>query len=234
MERQTNTYLPENLIDEAFSAKEVARCTAGKREAVYVAVDPPSHQRSNFGIMACCYGSMGEYIMLGGGEISAQRCEVLQVQATVGEFLRRLRGHAWVKTRIICPIIECNNNEILANAILSVFNAHGPIQMPFVTRYFSESIADQVGVLTTEKNKVAMLHGCYSALLDNRIHFATQCVSVNKAAYQFSAADSTFAATKELLAKELKAFRDLPNGKISGRMTDGMSDDIGMAFLMVM
>lgn len=58
-----------------------------------------------------------------------------------------------------------------------------------------------------QTEQVAMLHGCYSALLDNRIHFAAGCVTVNKAAYQFSASDADFKDTKKVLANELKAFR---------------------------
>ena len=82
--------------------------------------------------------------------------------------------------------------------------------------------------------QAAMLHGCYKALLDNRIHFARDCVTVSKSAYQFSAKPADFVSSKKLLAKQLKAFRDLPNGKITGKMTDGQSDDIGMAFLMAL
>lgn len=59
LEKQRNTYLPERLVDEAFAGPVVRKCTSGKREPVYVAVDPPSHQRSNFGVMALIYGSSG-------------------------------------------------------------------------------------------------------------------------------------------------------------------------------
>lgn len=59
LEKQRNTYLPERLVDEAFSAPVVRKCTSGKREPVYIAVDPPSHQRSNFGVAALIYGSSG-------------------------------------------------------------------------------------------------------------------------------------------------------------------------------
>jgi hypothetical protein len=235
LDKQTNTYLPGKLVDEAFvGASTLLRCDSPRLEPVYVAVDPPSHQRSNFGIAAIMYGRSGEYVVLGAAEISAMRCEVIQIQAAVGEFIKRLRGHSWTRGRTIIPIIECNNNEILSQAILKVFYAYPPIVMPFVNRYFAEAITDSVGVWTTEKNKVAMLHGCYSALLDNRIRLAPGGVTVSKAAYQINASDGSWPDTLKMLAAELKSFRDLPNGKISGRMTDGQSDDVGMAFLMAL
>ena len=154
LQKQTNTYLPEQLIDEAWAQQEITRCDSSKREPVYVAVDPPSHDVSNFGVAAIIYGARGEYIVLGGAEISAQRCEVIQIQATVGEFVKQLRKHPWVRSRVIIPIIECNNNGLLAQSILTVFRAYEPIVMPFVDRYFSECITDQVGVRTHEQNKV--------------------------------------------------------------------------------
>lgn len=235
LEKQTNTYLPKKLVEEAILDPCVLkRCEVPRHEPVYVAVDPPSHQRSNFGVVAVMYGPSGEQILVGAAEISAMRCEVIQIQAAVGEFVKQLRGHSWVRNRAIVPIIECNNNEILSTAILKIFRSYPPITMPFVARYFAEAITDNVGVWTNEKNKVAMLHGCYSALLDNRIRVAPQGVTVGKSAFQIHAKDSTFDDARKLLAAELASFRDLPNGKISGRMTDGQSDDVGMAFLMAL
>lgn len=233
LDKQTNTYLPGKLVDETFlDASALQRCDSPRSEPVYIAVDPPSHQRSNFGVAAIMYGRSGEYIVLGAAEISALRCEVIQIQAAVGQFIKRVRGHSWTRGRSIVPIIECNNNEILSQAILKVFYAYPPIVMPFIKRYFADAISDSVGVWTNEKNKVAMLHCCYSALLDNRIRLAPGGVTVSKAAYHINASDGSWAGALKTLAAELKSFRDLPNGKISGRMTDGQTDDVGMAFLM--
>jgi hypothetical protein len=233
LEKRTNTYLPAKLCEDTFiSASVLTRCTSPRSEPVYIAVDPPSHGVSNFGVAAIMYGSSGEYVVLGAAEISAKRCEVIQLQASIGEFIKRIRAHSWARGRNIVPIIECNNNEIISQAILKIFYAYPPITMPFVKQYFTEAITDSVGVWTTEQNKVAMLHGCYQALLDNRIRLAPGGVTVSKAAYQINAEEGSWPKTRELLANELKCFRDLPNGKITGRMVDGQTDDVGMAFLM--
>ena len=59
--------------------------------------------------------------------------------------------------RYIVPVIEANNNSILSLSLLNVFKSFPPMSMPFLERHFAKAIIDNVGVLTTEENKHAML-----------------------------------------------------------------------------
>jgi len=233
LRKQMGGYLPGKLVDAFTTRPALSTCCANRREPVYVSVDPPSHQTSFMGIAAVLWGTTGEISCLGAAEVSALHGDTLQLQSAVGDFLRQLRLHPWVGTfRNIVPVIETNNNSVLALSLLNVFKHHAPMKMPFVSRYFAKSVTANVGVLTTEENKHAMLQFTFSCLLDGRITHAVNAVTTGRAAFDRRVARPTFAAALTLLGTELKSMRDMPNGKISGKIQSGQGDDLAMAFMM--
>jgi hypothetical protein len=103
--------------------------------------------------------------------------------------------------------------------------------MPFLDKYFGNAITDNIGVWTTEANKHAMLQAAYSYFLDGRVRVGVDAVSTGRTAFDEHADVIPFDETFAMLCEELKHFRDLPDGKISGRTAGGDLDDMGMAFL---
>ena len=177
--------------------------------------------------------SNGTIVCVGAAELPALRCDSLQLQIALGVFVRELREHPWVgKFRDIVPIIEANNNSILSLSLLNVFKAYPPMRMPFLERHFARAIIDNVGVLTTEENKHAMLQFTLSALMDGRLFICSTLTTTGKTSYDKRAKKIAPCDTVELLNKELIAMRDLPDGKISGKMDSGQGDDLAMAFMM--
>jgi hypothetical protein len=230
--KRNNGYMPSQLV-EAWRDRPVLRELATARlSPVYLAVDPPSHQSSRFGMAAIIYGERGEIVILGLSECRATRCDSLQLQACVGEFTRRLRRHRWVLHRPIVPIIETNNNGVLALSLLRVVERYQPVSMPFIEAYFATDITDAVGVRTTEVNKAAMCQLTMGALMDGRLFSGPDAVTVGRDAWDPNQDAPLYAEAAALLALELMSFRDLPNGKISGKVDASQSDDLGMALMM--
>jgi len=230
--KRNNGYIPSRLVDAWRARPTLAILTAARMAPVYVAIDPPSHQSSAFGMAAIIYGEYGEVAILGLAEVRATRCDALQLQAVVGDFVIRLRKHKWVMHRPIVPIIETNNNGVLALSLLRVIERHPPTVMPFVKAYFATDVTENIGVRTTEATKSAMCMASMSAFLDGRIFSAPDAITSGRDAFDPNQDSVAFADAADQLALQLVSFRDLPDGKISGKVDSSQSDDVGMAFMM--
>lgn len=68
---------------------------------------------------------------------------------------------------------------------------------------------------TTESNKLASIQKLYTALLDGQLFFVKRGVTVGEL-FKASATTPSFSDMRELLGTQLKQFRDLPDGKITG------------------
>lgn len=230
--KQNSGYIPAKLADAWALRPPLQSLEADSREPIYVGVDPPSHQSSRFGIAAIIHGNKGEIVILGLGEIRATRCDSLRLQACIGDFIDKVRTHPWASHRIIVPIIESNNNSVLALSLLRVFEAKPPIRMPFIKAFFASEITDNVGVLTTETNKAAMCQMTFGVLLDGRLFSAPRAITVGRDAYDPKQGTPEYGEISKLLSLELKSMRDSPDGKISGKVDSSQGDDLAMAFMM--
>jgi len=67
-------------------------------------------------------------------------------------------------------------------------------------------------------------------LLDGRLFFAKRGAVVGEI-FKSSVLDPSYEDMRELLANQLKAFRDMPDGKVSGK-TANEEDDLAMSMLM--
>lgn len=232
--KQNKGYLPVNLVNAWRDRPPLNDLTAPRNSPVYVSIDPPSHQSSRLGIAAILFGAHGEIAIVGLAEIAATRSDTLALQSVVGDFVAQLRKHAWIRHRPIVPIVETNNNSVLALSLVNVIRAYPPVEMPFIKRYFATDVTDNIGVRTTETNKAAMCQCGFSAFLDGRVFSAPDAITAGRDAFEREAVPPTYADSAALLALELASFRDLPNGKISGKVDSSQSDDMGMAFLMAL
>lgn len=230
--KQSGGYIPSKLTDAWIARPRLERVVAEPQGHVYVGVDPPSHQSSRFGISAVLYGARGEVIILGIGETRATRCDTLQLQALVGDFITKLRSHPWARYRTLVPIIEANNNSVLALSLLRVFENYPPMQMPFIKSYFATDICDNVGVLTNETNKQAMCQAVFQVFLDGRVFSSAAAFTVGRDAFDPHQKAPSYDETASLLATELASMRDMPDGKISGKVDSTQGDDLAMAFMM--
>jgi len=106
LRKQTGGYLNPKLVNAFVARQCLQECNIYYQNRVFVAVDPPSHRRSRFGLAAMIYGPRGEVIVLGLAECSTSRAETVQMLSQLGMFLTLLRKHPWVRNRHIVPIIE--------------------------------------------------------------------------------------------------------------------------------
>ena len=234
MRTQTGSYIPAKLITAFEDRPPIRECTATRTSPLYLGIDPPSHLSSRFGLCALLYGTRGEKILVGLSECKALRSDALDIAAVVTTFVRHLRNHPWVRGRPIIPIIECNNNEVLAMTILSAVKLHPPIYVPFTTANFDKEISENLGVWTTEGNKHGMLALCFASFLDGSCFVAPNAISISMTTTNGVAIPSPFKDALALLCLQLSSFRDLPNGKVTGKIGDNGTDDLGMAFGMAM
>ena len=106
----------------------------------------------------------GQIALLGLAEVPMLSSDLLQCQMIVERFVFRLfagisSGTALdLKNTHIVPIVECNNNDILALSLVrAIMSAAAQIGArsgnPFKRQYFQTGISDAIGVLTTESTK---------------------------------------------------------------------------------
>ena len=241
MQPEGSRYFPKKLVDAAI----ISRCcektnlvhagTPTQRIPcdIYIAVDPASHQRSSMGLVAMFYGTSGEVVILGLASVSAEKCDVVQIQMVIGSFVDDILRHLWLRQRFrtiqtrVVPIIECNSNEILAMSILDAMKraaqrGKAVVGMPFNKAIFGSGVSDGIGVWTTDRNKLAGIQSVYTCLLDNRIRFAHGFVVVGEV-YRNGSNTPSPNETRQLLATQLKNVRDLPSGKVSGKTSSEAS-----------
>ena len=224
-------YIPKKVLDRA---RELPRQFRTPRieptDPVYVSIDPASHDKSDMGISAMIIAS-GHKIFLGASTIGMEKCMVQECQLVVSAFLQGIRDHPFVKaTMPILPIVECNNNEIIARSILECFKP--PIHMVFTKDRFQTVITEGVGVWITQTIKMAMIQTTYQALLDDAIRFSGQFVVTGRGAFNPKAPAVSYAEQIETLLTQLGQFKDQPDGRISGKSASGDNDDLGISAMM--
>jgi hypothetical protein len=240
-----NRYFPPKLVDATFTARKFRTVNPFTEPVatIYIAIDPASHHRSFMGITALTYGSNGEIILLGFSSVGVERCEVIQVQMVINRFIYALSQHVWIRqrhrlTQFKCvPIIECNNNEVMALSLLEAVketcagpNCNFIVVNPFIRELFDSDITPDLGVWTTHRNKEAGVLYLYSAILDGRVCIAINAVTVGEI-YRVGAKHPTLDNQRALMGEQLKSFRDMPDGSISGKDAN-TDDDMGMSLLL--
>ena len=135
----------------------------------------------------------------------------------------------------LVPIIECNNNEPMSLSLLRQFQRHPPVYMPFKKERFHSgtiSVADGVGIWTTESSKLASLHVAYQAFMEGRVSVAYTVVSTNRESIDRKSKAPEEADLIVALFDQLGRFGYDKHGKVTGKLTDDDQDDVAMAFLM--
>jgi hypothetical protein len=204
------------------------------RPMIYVGVDPPSHDISCMGLSAVVHGHHGEMIIVGGSQVSGvARCTLERLQLILTVFLQRLREKY---PDVQCtPIIECNNNTVVPQGLLSVFHAvwgHDRVAMAFTKDAFKLHIQENLGVYTHDGNKMNMMMSVISLLANTQLFAAKDLVTVDGSAYSNRIAPTSPDDVLPGLCDQLVNFRDTIKGKITGKTAAGDEDDHGMAFCM--
>lgn len=243
MQPEGSRYFPAKLVDSCFLKRGMYERNpfTTQSSTIFIAIDPASHHRSCMGLSAIVYAPEGQVLILGISSVGVEKCEVIQVQMVCSSFVHRISQHVWIRQRSrackfsIVPIVECNNNEVLAQSILesirsSCYACNFNMINPFSKRNFSVDVSENLGVWTTERNKLACIQQLYGNILDGRVFIAKMACTVGET-YRASNVPPTLESQRELLAAQLKNFRDLPNGKVSGKDAN-TEDDLGMSLLM--
>ena len=235
MRTEFNGYLPKVMVEKVFRTNK-RLCSPPCDEAdlvVWLAVDPCSHGRSEMGLTAIVSGGGGQIVVIGAASVNGARCQIKELQSTVSRFARKVRAHPWVGPyTVIVPIIECNNNEIAAASLLSALKPFGPLFVPFTAPRFENYVTPGVGVWTTESTTAAALSTFYQIMVENRIAVAAEVVTVGREAFHPKAQEPSVDSMLALAADQLTQFHDDHNGKVTGKTTDGLQDDLGMAMLL--
>ena len=230
-----NGYIPQKLIDASLIARTRAiESPFGVAEppTVWVGIDPASHGVSAMALTAVAATS-GTLFLIGAATVNVHRCEAIQVQAVVAMFLAAVRAHPWVtRSSALVPIVECNNNEVMALTIVKVFDDYAPVWQPFVAEAFPRNISPGIGVWTTERTKAASLQILYQAFLDGAVAVSPVVAAADGTAFSADAPPAVADNVVRELAEQVGRFSDDPaTGKITGKI-DGENDDIGMALLL--
>lgn len=233
MRTEFNGYLPKALVTNTFDKKVYDPPCDVDDIVVWLSIDPCSHSKSEMGLAAIVSGGGGQIVLIGAASVSGARCQIAELQSTVASFADKVRNHPWVGAyTVIVPIIECNNNEIAASSLLTALKPYGPLFMPFTAPRFERHITPGVGVWTTECTTTAALSTFYQIMVENRIGVAAEVVTVGREAFHPKAEEPSQESILKLAADQLTQFHDDDKGKVTGKTTDGLQDDLGMAILL--
>ena len=177
LKRETANYFPPKIVEASLhktnsvvklSSIVLAGINSGdtSQVVIYVVCDPASHQKSSMGIAALANSDTGQFVLLGTSEVPIRSSAVLQVQMILERFVTRLlstvtqnNSRFSVRRCLIVPIVETNNNNVVALSLVTAIResaavAGARVCQPFQRRFFGTAITDNIGVLTTESNKV--------------------------------------------------------------------------------
>lgn len=238
--KEEGNYFRPELVDAMLTRKRLSRPPI-KDNTVYIAVDPGSHQKSEMAIVALgLHDNTGQTVILGLSAIKVARFEAFHVQAIVHTFVKRLALNLAYFTgdRTFVPIIECNNNEVIAMSIKTALDKavtsvpRCRAVCPFVSAAFKKNITTGLGVWTTEGNKLASVQEMQTLLLEGRIAVATPITTVTRACVDAGASVSGPSVNHlSILRDQLTRIKDDPRGKISGKTAHGDEDDLAIALL---
>lgn len=228
-----NGYLPSALVHGALDDNPGLATSPYRSPVIWVGIDPPSHNRSEMGLIAILAHDAQILTVVGASSVNASQCQVMEIMRTVELFIDGLRKHPWgLKSALIIPVIECNNNEILSSSLLHAVCKFQPVFMPFTKQRFKRFITPGVGIWTTHDTTLAALSTLHQHLLENRITVARIVVTVGRQAFDEKSKSPSRAEIIKLLADQLCQFTDDKDGKITGKTADGLQDDLGMAMLL--
>ena len=231
------SYFPKKLVDTLTARKRHTGelHTADTFPSVWVAIDPAGHSVSEMGIAAgVICPTTKTFVIIAAASVPVAQCQMSEVQAVVRAFLMRVRKNKNVhRLSPLVPIVECNNNEVVAMSIVKCFAPFAPVWLPFSRSLFKTHIVDGIGVRTTQDNKMQMIQQMYVHLMDGRVAFAHDFITAGKIDYDPRAPPPDPETNIAELCEQLTRFKDQQDGTISGKTAAGDNDDLAMATMMM-
>jgi len=235
LDRGRGFYIKRELIDAAITRPRVTAAAIGPVRRVWISIDPASHAVSDLAMVAFVVADGGMHIVVGMAAVNVGKCQTTEVQQIISQFLERVRQHPAIPHDAeLVPIVECNNNEILAMSIVRVFENFAPLWMPFTADRFDAYITDGIGVWTKEENKMAAIQATLQMLFDGRLAFAEHVAVADKTAFIKSGRSRPTDPETiiRLAADQLAALQDQDDGSVSGKTLAGDNDDLAIALIM--
>ena len=235
MDHKYDGFLDERLL-KAAAERPMITSLPKKCRTIWVGVDPPAHSTSAMGLVAVVVGDTAQIVVIAIASVDSGATEIGELQHIVDHWIGMVRKHPFCHPESpIVPIIEANNNEPLSLSLLRKIQEHPPIYMPFRKERFpgkSISIADGIGVWTTESSKLASLHVAYQAFMEGRITIAANIVTTNRESIDRKSKPPPEGQPVNQLFEQLGRFGYDKRGKVTGKLTEDDQDDVAMAFLM--
>lgn len=249
--KQDGTYFDDKLL-AAFAERDRHVVEELQGNVVYVAVDPASHQKSEMGLVAIGLTATGQTVILGLSAVNVARYETVHVSAVVQRFVTGVFG---VLKRLsapylrVVPIVECNNNDVIAlsivNAVAAVCSRNRRFRCmnPFDTTHFSKNITPGIGVWTTDHTKLAGIQHLQGLLQNGQLIASATLATVSRLDAAAGSRRSVMAGTFDgrsagdsaisTLREQLGRVKDDPKKKtISGKTSHGDNDDVAISLIL--
>ncbi len=251
LSNKSDSYIDSRLVAGLLEAR---RSPPPLVDRVYVAIDPASHKGSAMGIAAFCVDKRtGQKVFLGAASVSLIRAEQTQCEMVISQFMTRLRevrqlsearpvilcapaflraplltpGHRVQAT--VLPIIECNNNEVAAHAILVCVQRFQPVHNWVSAEMFKKHITADVGIWTTHETKAVALRQLQTTLINTgELRISDSFFTADSTAFTPRAPVIDAGLALENVWQEICRFRDTDKGQISGTANGTQKDDVGM------
>lgn len=257
--KEESTYFKTTDVD-SFLQRERTSGFGLQQGLVYIAVDPSTHIKSCMGFVAFGYNEAGQVVILGLSQVKAGRHHHTYLPSLTRLFTKKvLEVTAHIKKRTVIPIVECNNNdhvaEIITEAIRICSTRYKNVRysMPFVHANFDKNITNNIGVWTRSENKFQGLKEIQTLVFQGRIILAENLASVSRSQTDEPRASgisqwaaSAQAITDGIIHEQIDEFKaqllrmhdvEKPSGNgkftniVTGKTAFGDNDDIAVAFI---
>ena len=153
--------------------------------------------------------------------------KVLEQLITVGRPAKNIR---------VMPVVECNNNEFLANTLMQRIVDTAAVRgarhyMPFKKPHFTKQVKEFVGVWTDNVTKNGGIQLLNNMMQDKRVWVWKECVTIGSLFLKRNVEPTTAHAIK-VLRDSLLQFQSTEKGP-SGK-TANTNDDGAMAFMLAL
>ncbi len=236
MEHRFSGFIDERLLNATAQRPLITEMPKNTCRTIWIGLDPPAHARSAMGMVAMVVSVTGQLVVIGASSVDASATEIGELQHIVSHWIAMVRQHPFCHPESpIVPIIECNNNEPMSLSLLRKIQEHPPVYMPFRKDKFYKggiTIADGIGVWTTESSKLGSLHVAYQAFMEGRVAIANYTASTNRESIDRKCKPPKEGEVITQLFEQLGRFGYDKRGKVTGKLTEDDQDDVAMAFLL--
>ena len=197
---------------------------------IYIAMDPANGGANEMAIVSFCWTEDARLVILGLDSFSTKATDVPNIRELILAHVRQLRAlyPAWSHPASLIPLVEGNNNQIMANTCATVVLQECRPSRSLVG-YNVDVHWKSKGVWTTDVMKEIMIREVDELLHEGRLLLCDQLYTTGRRSVDHQTPSSGGNGMRDILHEQLRNFHVDLKKRITGKISMQDNDDLGMA-----